>query len=185
MVTMSTDVRQRPVNTGLLIGAVLGAVFVVVNAQSPLNPGVGTVLRVVAIAGAVAVLALWFLSQRRLHASAAPVETRQNMFSKGYWIVVAIEAVLLFGGTKLLTAWGVAPQVNVAWVAVVVGVHFLGLAPIWKSRSILVPGAVLTALGLAGFAVAAAGSVEWVPLVSGVGSGLALVAGSVWQSLRR
>ncbi|MFI6321063.1 hypothetical protein ACIBG8_26235 [Nonomuraea sp. NPDC050556] len=180
---MRTDVRQRPVNTGLLIGAVLGAVFVMVNAQSPLNPGVGTALRVVAIAGAVAVLALWFLAQRQVHGS--PAEARQNMFSKGYWIVVAIEAVLLFGGTKLLTAWGVPTQVNVAWVALVVGVHFLGLAPIWKSRSILVPGAVLTALGLAGFAVAAAGSVEWVPLVSGVGSGLALVAGSVWQSLRR
>ncbi|MFG6201854.1 hypothetical protein [Nonomuraea sp. JJY05] len=169
--------------TGLLVGAVFGAVFVVVNAQSPLNTLTVNLLRAVACLAAASVVAMWFVAARRQHTGDGP---RPNMFGRGYLIVVAAEALLLFGGLRVLAAWGLPAQANVAWVAFVVGVHFIALAPIWKDRGIAVPGAVLTLLGVAGLLLAPTGAVAWVPLVSGVLSGAALLTGAVtfgWRTV--
>ncbi|MFI6909846.1 hypothetical protein ACIBKY_51885 [Nonomuraea sp. NPDC050394] len=172
--------------SGLLVGAVFGAVFVVVNAQEPLGGAVAAVLRVLAGLAAASVVAMWFVAVRRER----PVRERgprPNMFGKGYLVVVAAEAVLLFGGLRVLAAWGVPAQANVAWVAFVVGVHFVALAPIWKDWAIAVPGAVLTVLGVAGLVMAATAGLAWVPFVSGVLSGAVLLAGSVtfgWKAIR-
>ncbi|GAA0822288.1 hypothetical protein ACFQVD_40750 [Streptosporangium amethystogenes subsp. fukuiense] len=73
------------------------------------------------------------------------------MFGRGYLIVVAAEAILLFGRLRVLAAWERPEQTNVAWVAFVVGVHFVALAPVWKDWSIAVAGVVLTLLGTATF----------------------------------
>ncbi|MEU0564801.1 hypothetical protein ABZ297_05280 [Nonomuraea sp. NPDC005983] len=162
--------------TGLLVGAVFGAVFVVVNAQSPLNAVSVNLLRLAACLAAASVVAMWFTTARKQRPAAGP---RRNMFSRGYLIVVAAEAILLFGGLRVLAAWGRPEQANVAWVALVVGVHFIALAPIWKDRSIAVPGGVLTLLGTAGLVLASTAAVAWVPLVSGVLSGVVLLAGAV------
>ncbi|MFE0152085.1 hypothetical protein ACFWY5_33430 [Nonomuraea sp. NPDC059007] len=170
--------------SGLLVGAVFGAVFVVVNAQEPLGGAVAAVLRVLAGLAAASVVAMWFVAVRRER----PVrEQGPGMFGKGYLVVVAAEAVLLFGGLRVLAAWGVPAQANVAWVAFVVGVHFVALAPIWKDWAIAVPGAVLTVLGVAGLVMAATAGLAWVPFVSGVLSGAVLLAGSVtfgWRAIR-
>lgn len=175
------NVMQRM--TGLLVGAVFGAVFVVVNAQSPLNTLTVNVLRAAVCLAAASVIAMWFVAARREHTGGGP---RRNMFGRGYLIVVAAEALLLFGGLRVLAAWGLPAQANVAWVAFVVGVHFIALAPIWKDRGIAVPGVVLTVLGVAGLLLAPTGAVAWVPLVSGVLSGVALLTGAVafgWRSV--
>ncbi|MBB6345557.1 hypothetical protein ACWGH8_08890 [Nonomuraea muscovyensis] len=169
--------------TGLLVGAVFGAVFVVVNAQSPLDTVTVTVLRVVACLAAAGVVAMWFATARRERPAAG---ARRNMFGRGYLIIVAAEVILLFGGIRLLAAWDRPEQTNVAWVAFVVGVHFIALAPVWKEWGIAVPGVVLTLLGAAGLVLAATAAVAWVPLVSGVLSGVVLLAGSVtfgWRGL--
>ncbi|MFG3441308.1 hypothetical protein ACGF0J_29035 [Nonomuraea sp. NPDC047897] len=169
---------------GLLVGAVFGAVFVVVNAQSPLNSVTVNVLRVVAVLAAASVVAMWFATARRERPTAAG--PRRNMFGRGYLIIVAAEVILLFGGIRLLAAWEQPEQMNVAWVAFVVGVHFVALAPVWKDWGIAVPGAVLTVLGVAGLVMAATSAVTWVPLVSGVLSGAVLLAGSVtfgWRGM--
>lgn len=163
--------------TGLLIGAVFGAVFVVVNAGDPLNTVTATLLRVVACVAAASVMVMWFRTARKERT--APQEARGNMFSRAYLAIVAAEAVLLFGGLRVLAALGHPEQANVAWVAFVVGVHFIALAPVWKDRSIAVPGVVLTALGVAGLVLAATAAVAWVPFVSGVLSGVVLLGGSV------
>ncbi|GAA3429426.1 hypothetical protein ACWDTT_28800 [Streptosporangium sandarakinum] len=163
--------------TGLLIGAVFGAVFVIVNAGDPLDTVTATLLRVVACVAAVSVMVMWFRTARRERP--APQEARRNMFSRAYLAVVAAEAVLLFGGLRVLAALGHPEQANVAWVAFVVGVHFIALAPVWKDRSIAVPGVVLTVLGVAGLVLAATAAVAWVPFVSGVLSGVVLLGGSV------
>ena len=176
------NVMQRM--TGLLVGAVFGAVFVVVNAQSPLNALTVNLLRVAACLAAASVVAMWFVAARRQHTGGGG--TRPNMFGRGYLIVVAAEALLLFGGLRVLAAWGLPAQANVAWVAFVVGVHFIALAPIWKDRGIAVPGAALTLLGVAGLVLAPTGAVAWVPLVSGVLSGVALLTGAVafgWRNV--
>lgn len=162
--------------TGLLVGAVAGAVFVVVNARSPLNDLTVTLLRVTACLGAALVIAMWFRTARRQRPAA---RTGRSMYGPGYLAVVAAEVVLLFGGLRVLAAWGWPEQGNVAWVAFVVGVHFIALAPVWKDWGIAVPGAVLTLLGGAGLALAFTSAVAWVPLVSGVLSGVALLAGSL------
>ncbi|NUW38258.1 hypothetical protein HTZ77_43695 [Nonomuraea sp. SMC257] len=174
--------------TGLLVGAVFGAVFVVVNAQSPLNTVAVNILRVAACLGAAAVVAMWFATARKERTAPerpAP-EARKGMFGRGYLIIVAAEVLLLFGGLRVLAVLGGPEQGNVAWVAFVVGVHFVALAPVWKDRSIAVPGAVLTLLGVAGLVMASTSAVAWVPLLSGVLSGVVLLAGSVtfgWRSL--
>jgi hypothetical protein len=63
----------------------------------------------------------------------------------------------------------------VAWIAFVVGVHFLGLGTLWRAAVFHVLGAVLTVLGLAGFGLHLAGaSSASVALVSGIASGVAL-----------
>ncbi|MEV0196030.1 hypothetical protein [Nonomuraea sp. NPDC050691] len=170
--------------TGLLVGAVFGAVFVVVNAQSPLNSVAADLLRVVACLGAAAVVAMWFVTARKERP--APGGARAGMFGRWYLIIVAAEVLLLFGGLRVLAVLGRPEQGNVAWVAFVVGVHFVALAPVWKDRSIAVPGAILTVLGVAGLVMASTPAVTYVPLVSGVLSGVVLLAGSVtfgWRSL--
>ncbi|MFF3669946.1 hypothetical protein [Microtetraspora malaysiensis] len=170
--------------TGLLVGAVFGAVFVVVNAQSPLNSVAAILLKVAACVGAVGVLAMWFVSARGERGSAEGAQ--RNMFSRGYLFVVAAEVILLFGGLRVLAIWGRPVEGNVAWVALVVGVHFIALAPIWKDWSIAVPGVVLTVLGAAGLVLASTAAVAWVPFVSGVLSGVVLLTGSValgWRAV--
>ncbi|WP_345571732.1 hypothetical protein [Nonomuraea rosea] len=169
--------------TGLLIGAIFGAVFVVVNAQSPLNGLTVNLLRVAACLGAASVVAMWFAAARKGRSAEG---AGQNMFGKGYLVVVAAEAILLFGGIRVLAAVESPEQANVAWVAFVVGVHFIVLAPIWQDRGIAVPGVVLSLLGAAGLVLAAAGAVTWVPLVSGVLSGAVLLTGAVafgWRTV--
>ncbi|WP_219461367.1 hypothetical protein [Nonomuraea rhizosphaerae] len=168
---------------GLLIGAIFGAVFVVVNAQSPLNTITASILRAAACVAAASVIAMWFTIARRERSTG---ERQRNMFSRGYLIIVAAEAILLFGGLRLLAAWEVPEQANVAWVALVVGMHFIALAPIWKDWRIAAPGAALTLLGAAGLAMAPTTALVWVPFVSGVLSGVVLLAGSVgfgWRAV--
>ncbi|MGP4098299.1 hypothetical protein [Nonomuraea sp. KM90] len=169
--------------TGLLVGAIFGAVFVVVNAQSPLDAVTANILRAAACLAAVAVAGMWVATVRRERPGAGE---RRSMYGRGYLVVVAAEAILLFGGLRVLAAWGSPEQANVAWVALVVGVHFIALAPVWKDRGIAVPGVVLTLLGAGGLALASTAAVAWVPLVSGVLSGVALLAGAVtfgWRAV--
>ncbi|MCK2216949.1 hypothetical protein MF672_024610 [Actinomadura sp. ATCC 31491] len=166
--------------TGLLIGAIFGAVFVVVNAHEPLNGVAAVVLRVAACLAAAAVAARWAAEARRRR----PGEAGRAMFGRWYLAVVAAEAVLLFGGLRALDAWGLPEQANVAWVALVVGVHFVALAPVWRAWGIAVPGVLLTALGGTGLALVATPAVAWVPFVSGVLSGAVLLAGSVSTAWR-
>ncbi|MEU4540292.1 hypothetical protein AB0G15_36180 [Streptosporangium sp. NPDC023825] len=169
--------------TGLLVGAVFGTVFVVVNAQSPLNTVTVNLLRVAACLGAVSVIAMWFATARKERPAAGP---QRNMFGRGYLIVVVAEAILLFGGLRMFAAWGRPEQINVAWVAFVVGVHFIALAPVWKDRGIAVPGVVLALLGAAGLVMASTAAVAWVPFVSGVLSGIVLLTGTAafgWRAM--
>lgn len=171
--------------TGLLVGAVFGAVFVVVNARSPLDDVTATLLRAAACLAAAAVLAMWLLAVRRERPAAAG---RAPMFGRGYLAVVAAEVVLLFGGLRVLAALGRPEEGNVAWVAFVVGVHFVALAPVWKDWSVAVPGVALTLLGAGGLVLASTVAVAWVPLVGGVLPGFVLLAGSLafaWRGFSR
>jgi hypothetical protein len=169
---------------GLFIGAGFGMLFVLVNTGPPLASAVAGVLRVLAVlafAGLVAT-ASWisrFASGSPREPGADPAagsgELRMDRFGTGYWIVVAAEVVLLFGGFQVLRRLDAPSEANVAWIAVVVGVHFIAFLWVWQQRTILIPGFLLTGYGVAGLIMASTSAVDWVPFVAGVLSGVTLL----------
>jgi hypothetical protein len=165
---------------GLLVGAVFGMLFVAINANEPLPSLAGTLLRVAAVLALMFVIFVYVTAGKMIRTGAVPQGGQAGgpMFGRAYLVIVAVEVVLLFGGLPVLGALGVPEQVNVAWIAFVVGAHFIALAPVWKAPSMLVPGVAPTVLGIAGFVMAGTSALEWVPFVSGVLSGITLLGGS-------
>jgi hypothetical protein len=77
-----------------------------------------------------------------------------------------------------------APEAGVAWIAFVVGVHFIALARVWRAPHITWPGVALAVLGLAGLVMAALGASDVaIATVSGVGSGIVLLGACWWGVL--
>lgn len=167
--------------SGIFIGAFFGTVFVVANAHAPLNPVLGIALRVLAVLTFAGLLALAVRAGRVVPTAAeGPELPRADWFRGKFAFVVGAEAALLLGGNLALREGGAPQETTVAWIALIVGLHFLALTAVWKRRSIAVPGAALTALGLTGLGMAATSAVVWVPFVSGVLSGVALLAGCAY-----
>jgi hypothetical protein len=159
--------------TGLLIGLVFGVIFVEVN-SGDLPPTWSFGLRAAGVMIAV-ILFVSLLWRRRWLDQAGQAASR---FDRRYWAVVAVEVVALLVGLVIFNRVLDADRFTVAWIAVVVGVHFFGLGPIWRDTTLYLVGAVLALLGLAGFLIGAAGgSAPAIALVSGVGSGAALFLG--------
>ncbi len=168
---------------GLFIGAGFGLIFVLLNSGSPLAPAVSLTLRVVAILALAGVVALTVLISRSDVSTAVAGPGREsrdglpmNQFGTGYRIVVGAEIVLLFGGFQVLRLLDAPTETGVAWVALVVGVHFIAFLWVWKQHSILVPGVLLTGYGVAGLILANTSGSAWTSFVSGVLSGLTLLA---------
>ena len=172
--------------SGVFIGALFGTIFVVANAHSPLPPAVGNTLRVLAVLTFAILLSLALRAGRQERPAAAQgsVEPQPPWFRGKFALVVVAEVVLLIGGNLALRAAGAPEETAVAWIALIVGLHFVALMAVWKRRSIAVPGVALTVLGAAGLAMAASPAVAWVPFVSGVLSGVALLGGSAYAVLQ-
>ncbi|UOX91468.1 hypothetical protein MUY14_12880 [Amycolatopsis sp. FBCC-B4732] len=158
---------------GALIGAAFGTVFVLVNSGAPLPAAIGWVLRALAVLALAAVVVLGF------RAGGRPTLDDRPVFGPSYRVVVIAEVVLLVAGFFELSLLEAPVEGNVAWIATIVGLHFVALASAWKTRSILVVGAVLTVLGVVGLALLGSAT-EWVPFVSGVLSGATLLGGSLY-----
>ena len=104
-------------------------------------------------------------------------------FDHRYWLIVALEAGALFGGLAVINGVLHGKAVSVAWVALVVGVHFFGLARIWRMPLYYWLGGAVAILSLAGFLIyALGGSAAIVGLVSGVAGvrRCTLRSGSSW-----
>src|SRR5699024_7855092 len=86
---------------------------------------------------------------------------------RAYWIIVAIDAIALFAGARLLSALG-HPELVVAWVAVVVGTHFYALGRVFGLDRFHVLATVVTLCGIGGFLAFFAGARAVVPVVSRV-----------------
>ena len=181
--------RTRPVagrEIGSVIGAVFGAVFVVVNSTGLTTPVRVSVVALALIALAAVLVSAFRSSRRRAAADTAPAPAparRGTPFGRTYWFVVAVEVVALVAGTQVLTRIGL-PELGVAWVAVIVGLHFFALAGVFRLRRFHVIAVLLTLAGLAGFAARAMGSTDAVALFSGVGTGLLLLGFSLWALAR-
>lgn len=109
-----------------------------------------------------------------------PTLADRPMFGPSYRVIVIGEVVLLIAGFFVLSLLDAPVQANVAWIATIVGLHFVALASAWKTRSILVVGAVLTVLGVVGLVLLGTAALPWVPFVSGTLSGVTLLAGSLY-----
>jgi hypothetical protein len=170
---------------GLLVCVAFGVVFVEVNSGGLTDPWP----LVVRVAGAVVALVLLAGVAVLAREPVAPLaEDHRGFVDRRYWAIVAGEGVALFAGLVVINAVLGANSVAVAWIAVVVGVHFVLLARVWHIPSFTVLGVGQTVLGVAGFVLGAAGaSAGTIGLVSGVCSGVALfamAAYSIGQVLR-
>jgi hypothetical protein len=154
------------------IGAAFGLVFVLVNSGVVASPG-SWVLRALGVVALVAVMV------RAWGRHDVPVQPRPAALGV-YWASVAVEAVALVAGGRLLADLDRAAY-GVAWVAFIVGFHFLPFAWAFRTPSFLPLGLLLMTLGVvgAGLGVAGAGD-RAIALSAGVGSGFALLG---WAGL--
>jgi hypothetical protein len=165
-------------SAGFVVGSVVaitfGTVFVLVNSAGLPAPW-RLVIRVIGLLVAALLIAGLMLVVRR--GSSVTRAPTSDFVDRRYWLIVALEAGALFGGLAVVNGVLHRTAVSVAWVALVVGVHFFGLARIWHMPLYHWLGATMTVLGLAGFLVyALGGPAAMVGLVAGVGSGTALYA---------
>lgn len=171
---------RTTVTVGHVIGGSFGMVFIIAN-SAPMP----AVLRVAFVAVAVAVMVLTLLAfGRAVRDGSLTKPERGERLNRGFWAIVAVEAVALFGGLTVLNQWRASAAVG--WVALVVGLHFFWLAHLWTSgsREISLIASSLTVLGLTGLVIAAAAdSPDAVALVAGVGSGVVLLASSLAAAL--
>lgn len=157
---------------GHVIGGVFGLVFVVANSGSLAVPARATTIALASFAFAFVVIA-FIRSSRRASRSTRRQDER---FDKRYLLIVIIEVVALFGGLALLRP--IEPAVTLGWIALVVGAHFFPFAALWPrgGAQFRIIGAALALLGALGLLLAfTTHDRDLVALVSGVGSGIALL----------
>ncbi|MDN5550934.1 hypothetical protein [Brevibacterium aurantiacum] len=167
---------------GSLIGGAFGLVFLIVNSAGFSTLGRTLVLIVgIAAFAAIAFLALRGLGRmKRAQAQTADSQVRTGgPFGRSYWIIVAIEAVALFGGIRLLSGMG-HPELGVAWVAFVVGTHFYALGSVFKLGRFHILATVVTLCGIAGFIAFFAGAPDFIPVLGGIIPGFVLLAFGLW-----
>jgi hypothetical protein len=132
---------------GLLIGSVFGLVFVQVNAGA-LTTGIGTACRVVG--GFAFLLVLARLRRVQRPSRSVPRPQAGISFTAGYRVVVAAEVIAIVVGVRLLAGPLDVPDAGVAWVAFVVGLHFVALAIVWAVPIFGWVGGLLAVCGVAG-----------------------------------
>ncbi|WP_432559550.1 hypothetical protein [Granulicoccus sp. GXG6511] len=173
---------------GSLVAAIFGAIFVVVNSGG-LPPVARIILCIAAVAVPAIVLVRAVLESRE---SREPQGREERAYAgptrelgRWFWPTVAIEVVALFGGLMLLNSFTSIGWAGVAWVALVVGLHFIPFAINTKLRRFWMLTVVLSAAGAAGLILAARGSSpDVVGIVAGVISGIALLGAALYGALR-
>ena len=167
---------------GALIGAGFGLLFLIINTGqfSTLGRTLVITVGVLAFAG-IAIFAIRGLMQggRAGRGESGKGSRREPPLGRAYWIIVLIEAVLLFAGTRLLAGLG-HPELGVAWVAVVVGTHVYALGRVFGLDRFHVLATVVTLCGIGGFIAFFAAAPAFIPVVSGVIAGFVLLTFAMW-----
>lgn len=174
--------RPAGIVVGSLVAITFGTVFVLANSAALPTPWPVVIRAVGLVVAALLVVGLALVVRATPTATQVPASEHMD---RRYWLIVALEAGALFGGLAVINGVLHRSAVSVAWVALVVGVHFFGLAWIWRMPLYHWLGAAMSVLGLTGFLIYAfGGAPEIVGLVAGVGSGAALYA-TVGVALRQ
>jgi hypothetical protein len=159
---------------GSVIGAVFGLIYVLVNV-GPLPRGAAIPLQILGVIACVGVLIA--VARSSDHGDSTP----RAGFGRAYWIVVAAEAAAMAGGLALLNGPLDAGWAGVAWVSVVVGLHFVALSVVFAEPFFNRLGAAVAVCGLVGLGLAVAGAGRAsVAVVSGVVPGALLLASGWW-----
>jgi hypothetical protein len=152
---------------GAMIGAVGGLAFVVVNAWS-----LGDTWSPVAIVVGV----VWFLW---VASAVLRVPEDDQAFRpdarqmQAFWVVVALEVVLIVGGAQLFIRVFDVPSASLPWVATVLGVHWLVFRMVFQENVFLWLGWLTLSCGLVGLMVALTGVAgSDAPTVTAIVSGL-------------
>ncbi len=166
------------VRTPVIIGGVFGFVYVMANATALPSPA-AEALRAIAV---VAFIGL-FVAMRRSGQIGGRHAT--GRFGRRFWYVVVGEVAALFVGAVVLTGPLHVGDAVIAWVSVVVGVHFIALAAVWHQPFYDALGAAITACGLAGLAAVALGaSAAAIAAIGGVAPGFVLL-GAAYRPIVR
>ncbi len=159
----------------IFITTIFGLVYVMANTQL-LAPIEGVAIRVIGIIAAVGLL----LSLPRPDMPDPPGVG----FSRGYWLIVAAEIVVGLGGLWVLNGVLGIHDASIAWISLVVGVHFFGFYVIWRLPVMVWLGAAITVCGALGLIAAGLDrSATLIAVVAGIVPGALLLAGGWWSRL--
>lgn len=171
-----------PANPGVLIGAGFGLVFLLANSGAPLPAAAGVAVK--GVGGLALVAVVWAQLHQRAPGS-GDIDIHRPDLGRPFRMVVAAEIVIGGAGLAGLRLGGAPWQANVAWIAAIVGAHFLALAGVWRDLGIAAVGSVMTTVGVTGLVLAVAGTaLAWIPAISGLISGFALLLGCLAASAR-
>ena len=105
-------------------------------------------------------------------------------FSRAYWLIVAAEVVAGVGGLIVLNDGLGIHEASIAWISVVVGVHFFGFYVIWRLPVMIWIGTAMTLCGVVGLTAAGMDrSAALIAVVAGIVPGAVLLAGGWWSRL--
>ena len=167
----------RHKRTSIFITTIFGFIYVMANAAY-LPATTATVVRLIAIVAAVAL----FVGTPRPDRPDPPGVG----FTRNYWLIVAAEVVVGLGGLAFINGVLGIHDVSVAWISLVVGVHFFGFYVIWGFPVMIWIGVAITACGGAGLVGAAFGeSAMFVAVAAGILPGFVLLAGGLRGLLDR
>jgi hypothetical protein len=136
---------------GALVGAVGGVLFLLLNAW-PLGEPWAPLVQVIGVAWFL--LVVWAVMRVPDDPDAVKPDARQM---QAFWIVVALEVVLIIGGTQLAIHVLMTPSASVPWVATVLGVHWLVFRMVFREDVFLWLGWFTLTCGVVGLLVALTG----------------------------
>lgn len=98
-----------------------------------------------------------------------------------YAIIVGVEFGVAAAGAAGIAAWGRSEYIA-PWICLVVGAHFVPMAPALENPSLIVLGVLMVAIAVAAVAVSRRTGLAPSAL-TGVGAGVALLGFAVWGAV--
>lgn len=159
----------------IVITTIFGFIYIMANAQL-LPAAEATAVRVIGILAA----AILLISLPRPDRPDPPGVG----FSRGYWLIVAAEVAAGVGGLIVLNDVLGIHDASIAWISVVVGVHFFGFFVIWRLPLMVWIGAAISVCGALGLLAAGLDrSAALIAVVAGIVPGVVLLSGGYWSRL--
>ncbi|HEX3779351.1 MAG TPA: hypothetical protein VHX38_06765 [Pseudonocardiaceae bacterium] len=173
---------EGAVSRGALVGSIISAAFGIGWCQWGAFGITGTAAIVVRVLGAVLGVALivgCVRARRELRTDPAGAAGSRSMFAaRGYRIVVLIEVIALAGGAAVFGVTG-RTEYQIAWFALVVGVHFVAFGRLFATRFYLLGAALIAAAVLGTVIGLAGGSAGLVEAVTGFASAVSLFVAAI------